>query len=171
MEARLEEQRQRVFPRVEVGVELERGERRGAQEGPTDFIMGPGVSLDLPIFDQNQAQIAKSRFEHVQAEKQLDALTREITQETLLAVERVKIAMETDRFYQAEVLPLRESSLELAREAYQAGKLSIPVVLVAQRVLLTSRAAAVEAQEKSALALIDLEKVIGHSVANVRQEP
>lgn len=187
-------ERLRVFPVVELGFELERGERKRSrgrklfaetarssveageltapgfepnEDEGTDFIIGPSISLELPIFDQNQAQIAVADYAYFQAAKMLDALAREVTQETRLAHARAKAAWDTARFYRDRLLPLRETNLELARDAYGAGKASFLSVLEAQRTLLEARAGYVGALEASAVALPELERVTGQPIQRI----
>lgn len=184
-------ERLRVFQVLEVGIELERAERKrsggrkllaetvkssvaaGAltlpalgpsEHEPTDFSIGPGISLELPIFDQNQAQIAMADYAYLQAIKTLDALIREVTQETRLAHERANAAWDTARFYVDHLLPLRRTNLELARDAYRAGRASFLSVLEAQRTLLAARAGYVAAREASAVALPELERITGRPI-------
>lgn len=192
--ANLKLERLRVFSVVELGVGLERGERkrsrgrkflsetvrssaaagafalpefeRGSDEG-TDLIIGPTLSLELPIFDQNQAQIAKAEYAYSQTAKVLESLNREITQETRLAHERARTAWDIARFYREQLLPLREANLELARNAYQAGQASFLVVLEAQRTLLAARAGYVRALDDSAVSLVAIEQVAGQPMKNI----
>lgn len=57
-----------IFDNVRVG-----GDHEGRVSG--DQEAGPALSLELPIFDQNQAQIARAQFQLRQASKRLQALT------------------------------------------------------------------------------------------------
>lgn len=195
--AKVKEQQLRVFPSLEVGVDLERGQRdrssgrkrlmesaratagSGTLSPPplepdpgkdNEFIIGPSISLELPIFDQNQAQIARAEYAYRQAVKLLDALTREVTQEARLAFERARAAWRNEVFYREELLPLRKSSLELAGEAYRAGKVSFLSVLEAQRTLLAARASYVQTRRRSAAALADLEKVACRPISYILGE-
>ncbi len=188
--ARLEEQYRLVFPTVELGVELERGERksrggrdvladtartsiangrltapeiqpRSERDRDTDFIIGPSLSVGLPIFDQNQAQIARAKYAYQQAAKTLDALRREATQEVRGAVDRTVTAWRLVKVYRERSLPLAESNLDLSREAYQAGRASFLAVLEAQRFFLDSRSRYVAAAESAAITIPELERTIG----------
>lgn len=187
-------ERLRAFPVVELGLEFERGERKRSPGGKllartlassaeagvfslprigsnddagTDFIIGPSIGLELPIFDQNQAQIAIADYAYYQTVKLLDALIREVTQETRMAYERATTARDTARFYRDDLLPLRETSLELAHDAYRAGSESFLVVLEAQRTLLATRAGYVAALESWAVALVELERVTGQPIERI----
>ena len=192
--ARVEYQRRRVFPSLELGLELERGERGRSQgrdllaetisssvaagaptfpgfdaggDGGTDFIIGPSISLELPIFDQNQAGIATAEYAYVQSIKLLDSMDLEVMQETRLVHERARSAWDTARFYRDRVVPLRDTNLQLAHEAYKAGKASFLSVLEAQRTLLSARAGYVAAMEVSAVSLPELERVTGRPIAKL----
>ena len=192
--ANLKLERLLVFPLVELGLELERGERERSSGGKflgktarasfgageltlpeleprgrktTDFIIGPTLGIELPIFDQNQAQIAKAEYALSQAEKVLESLVREITQETRLVHERARTAWDIARFYREQLLPLREANLELARNAYQAGQASFLVVLEAQRTLLAARAGYVRALDDSAASLVAVEQAAGQPIKKI----
>lgn len=187
-------QRRRVFPSLTLGLNLERGERgrssgrdflaetvsssvaAGAPTFPgfnpggerrTDFIIGPSISLELPIFDQNQAGIASAEYAYVQSIKLLDSMDLDVMQETRLVHERARTAWDTARFYRDRVVPLRETNLRLAHEAYKAGKASFLLVLEAQRTLLSARAGYVAALEVSAVSLPELERVTGQPIAKL----
>lgn len=165
--ARLEVEYRRVYPTLELGFDLERGERKSqanrdmlSDEG-TDFIIGPSVSLVLPVFDQNQAQIARAKYAYEQAAKTLDALEREATQEVRGAIDRSLTAWRLLKVYRERSLPLAQSNLDLSRETYQAGRASFLSVLEAQRFFLDTRRQYVEAAERAAVTIPQLERAIG----------
>jgi cobalt-zinc-cadmium efflux system outer membrane protein len=189
-EAELLKQYRRVFPRVDVGLELERGERkaqggrdvladtarasianggltapeiqpRSARRRHTDLIIGPSLNLELPFFDQNQAQIAKARFAYEQADKTLEALERSVSQEVRGAVDKLQTAWKVAQVYRDRSIPLAQSNLDLSRDAYQAGRASFLTVLEAQRVFLDSRARYIDAAQTAASAIPELERTVG----------
>lgn len=187
-QARVEQEKRSVFSNVEVGIAVEREERRAAgnqnfaaqtvrqsvrsgavtipdwslepDEGEA-VIAGPSLSLDLPIFDQNRAQIAKAQYALEQAISDRDALAIEIARESRSSYDRARTALSVTALYRGELVPLLESNLELSREAYRSGKVSFLSVLETQHQLLQSRAKYVQALRDSATAIIDLEKAAG----------
>jgi len=188
--ARLKLEYARVFPNVELGVALERDARkaqggrdiladtarasiangqftapeiqpRSERDQDTDFIIGPSLSMELPIFDQNQAQIAKAEFAYRQAARTLDALERMVVQDTRTAVDQVRTAWSIASTYRERSVPLAQSNLELSRQAYQAGQASFLAVLEAQRFFLDSRAQYIQALQAAAVAIPELERTIG----------
>jgi cobalt-zinc-cadmium efflux system outer membrane protein len=190
--ARVEQERRSVWTNVEFGVSVERDARRSrgdrdwladaawasadagelsapslrpreAQE--TDVVVGPAIGFDLPIFDQNQAQIAKAEFAYRRAEVEREALLVEVTQETREAYERARITWDLSTYHRDRLLPLLDSNLTLSREVYRAGQVSFLSVLEVQRTLLRARAAYVEVLREAAIAIVDLERAIGQPIA------
>jgi outer membrane protein, heavy metal efflux system len=136
-----------------------RSERRRAQG--QGFIIGPSLGVTLPIFDQNQAQIAKAQYAVHQARKMLDALDRAVTQEVRGAVDRALTSWRLMRMYRDQSLPLAQGNLDLSREAYRAGRASFLSVLEAQRFFLDTRRGYVAASQTAATMIPELERSIG----------
>lgn len=122
-----------------------------------DVTLGPAVELELPIFDQNQAQIAKAEFRYAQAQRRLEGVAAQVVQQVRGAYERYAAAQETTQLYRTELLPLREENLELARESFAAGKTGFLSVLEAQDRLLSTRREYVGLLESVALSAPELE--------------
>ena len=139
------------------------------EEQSTDWVVGPEIGVELPIFDQNQAQIARAQYVHQQAMKLLDALEREITQDAHVAFEGAETAADNARFYMESVLPLREQGLTLAEGAYTAGQTTLLSVQEAQRLLLAARSGYVGAITHHVLAIVELERVAGRPIAALIQ--
>lgn len=133
----------------------------------TDWVAGPTLSLELPLFDQNQAQIAKAEYEYQQAARALEALDRELVQEVYVACERARTAADNAGFLQRDYLPLQEQSLTLAREAYRSGRTTLLAVLDAQRSLLAARVGYLDALLNAALATLELERAAGQPAAGL----
>lgn len=135
-----------------------RGQRDQERRQEIDTIFGPAFNMTLPIFDQNQAQIAKARFTYDQAAKEVEALERKIDQDIRQSLDQVTTAAEIAKFYEDSLLPQSVTNLELSRTSYEAGRASLVIVLEAQRALLTGRRAAVTARQSAATALVELER-------------
>jgi len=192
--ARIRQEQLKLFPTLDVGVALERGERRAPEarniladsvrasldagqpqvdiapkekSGGQDTIFGPTIGMELPIFNQNQGGIARAQFEYEQSRKLLDNLVVEVNQQVRLASARARTAWSNAGYYGDQVLPLRETSLELARTAYQAGRTPLLNVLEAQRALLTARAGYADSLQASAAALVELERVTGQPLSRI----
>jgi len=127
----------------------------------TDFVIGPSIGLELPIFDQNQAQIAKARFAYTQAIKNLEALDLVATQQIRGAIDRARTRWRIIRLYRDSTLPLARDNLDLSRKSYQAGKTSFLSVIEAQKFFLDSRKRYVVASRDAAVTIPELERAIG----------
>jgi outer membrane protein, heavy metal efflux system len=192
--ARVGLERMRFLRSLEIGVSVERSERSsrgdrnwlaetawasaaaGQLAAPslqpreplsTDWVVGPTLGVELPLFDQNQAQIAKAEYEHRQAQQALEALDRELVQQAHVAVKRAQVAAENARFYRDEYLPLQEESLQLAREAYRVGRAQLLAVLDVQRGLLDARAGYISALAEAGIAIVELERVAGRPIGGL----
>lgn len=151
-EGELERQRNLVWRGLEVGV--------GAEKDG-DWSLGPGASLELPLFDQNQAQIAKALEDAHRREKILAATTIVAVQEVRSADARVRAAADALAIYRNEVLGRAEETLEQARSSYQLGKTTILPVIEAQRQVLDTRQNYIRRLEQGAAALSDVERATG----------
>lgn len=127
----------------------------------SDVELGPAFRLEIPIFDQNQAQIAKAELRFSQAMRRLDGVSVIVSQQVRGAYERYAMAQETARLYQKELLPLQQASLDLARESFAAGKTGFLSVLEAQNRLLATRLDYVVRLESVAQSIPELEAACG----------
>jgi len=157
-ESELKAEHAEVWPTLELGVDMERGERKSGQDEGADFGIGPGWNLELPIFDQNQAQIAKAGYALEQARKQLESLRRSATLEVRGACDRLTTAWSIAGLYRDQFIPLASKNLELSRDSYNAGRASFLAVLEAQRFYLDTRRRSIEALQTAAEAIPELER-------------
>jgi len=126
-----------------------------------NIITGPTLGMPLPIFDQNQAQIAKAIFAYQQAVKNLDALNLALIHDVSSAIEQAQTASRIANFYRDQSIPLSARNLELSRESYRAGRSSLLEVLEVQRFLLDTRSKYVDASQSAAVRIAELERTIG----------
>lgn len=138
-----------------------RGEHTGEKRDDIEFMMGPNIAVTLPIFDQNQAQIAKARYTHIQAIKSYEDLYLSIAQDIRVAVDRAKTLWSNVGFYRGELLRQAEKNLEFTNAAYQAGTVGVLTLLDSQRSLLDTRRGYVQAWADAASSLSDLERAVG----------
>jgi cobalt-zinc-cadmium efflux system outer membrane protein len=146
-----------------------RGQRRLARSQEIEAILGPSLRVTLPLFDQNQAQIAKAKLAMEEADALLEALERAVTQETREGADRVTTAWDVARLYDQETLPQAHATLQLSESAYQAGQTPILNVIDAQRWLLETRQAHIAALRDAAGALVDLERATGRPRSELLQ--
>ena len=181
-------ERRRFLKSIQVGFALERIERRSRgrrdwieevfydslqsgqlsppnfmprDEQTNDVILGPTFGIELPLWDQNQAQIAKADRLLEQTIQIRDALLVDVAQDIHARLARAKTAAENAIFYRNEQLPAAERNVELSREAYKVGRLNLLNVLEAEQSYLAARSGYLSALEDAAIAIVGLEQVTG----------
>lgn len=138
-----------------------RGERRREKSQIVDLLLGPTLDITLPIWDQNQAQIAKAGYRVRQLRAAYEDLLDTVALEVNDAVSAIRSAQELARFYEAQALPQARLSVEAAQSTYQAGEQSILTLIEAQEALITQRRAQVSVLRSAAQAQAELERAMG----------
>lgn len=138
-----------------------RAERRRERSQIIDLLLGPTLDITLPIWDQNQAQIAKAGFRVKQSRAEFEDLLDRVAREVTDALNVIRSAQELVRFYETEALPQSRMSVEAARATYEAGEQSVLVLIEAQGTLIAQRKAQVIAMRDLAEAQAELERAIG----------
>lgn len=144
-----------------------RAQRNAERNAEIDTILGPSLSLTLPIFDQNQAQIASAVYRLEQAEFARDGLQRSVIQDVRQAVNTAQTAWSVARLYETELVPQAQTTLRQSRESYSAGRTSLIVVLEAQQSLLAIQQAHVNAAQSAASTIAELERQTARPLAEL----
>lgn len=138
-----------------------RGERNLERRQIIDTLLGPTIAITLPIWDQNQAQIAKARFRVIELRTLFEATLDQIAQEVDQAATAYRTGALLTSFYLKEGLPQVRENLEAVRSAYEAGEQNVVALLETQENLLVQRKAAVAARRDLAQASAELDRVVG----------
>jgi cobalt-zinc-cadmium efflux system outer membrane protein len=153
-ERTLELEKARILKHVALGVSYER-------EADDAEVLGPGIDVQLPIFDQNQTQIAKAKYRIRQARKSLQALKGQVRDEVTSELERIHFHQAQVQTFREKIIPLRERSMEYAERWVNAMQLNRLYLLETQKGLLHSRREYLEALMERQKALVDLELHMG----------
>ena len=132
-----------------------------------DAVLGPSFTITVPVFDQNQAQIAKARLVARQRRHELEDVLDRVFDELQTALVTLRTAADLVTAYEREALPQARQNVDLARDLYRAGEQSIIVELDAQLILVRRERAYVDARRDYAVALAALEQALGGRVADV----
>ncbi|MEJ7622359.1 MAG: TolC family protein [Pyrinomonadaceae bacterium] len=92
-----------------------------------------GVSIDIPIFNRNQGEIASATGERVQATRNREFLESTIKRDVAVAYRKYRTAAEALVIYSTQILPRAEANLQTVRAAYGLGDFSIFEVVGEQR--------------------------------------
>ena len=153
----------RYFGRVEVGVDTHQD-----ADGPR--LLGPSLVLELPVFDQRQAAIARLEAQQHRAERRLAALSVDARSEVREARARLLAARQLVLHLDANVLPLRRRVVEHSLRQYNGMQLGLYQLLEAKRAELDSERDRLEALREYWSWRFELEKLVGGRIAPLAQE-
>lgn len=148
----------RGLPGVSVGV---------SAEGDLDhsWVAGPTLALELPLFDQGQAQVAKLAAEYRRAKSQFEALAVEIRSEVREARDALVAARDAAEFHEKVLVPQRRMILRETLLHYNAMQLSNFELLLAKEREQLGEREAIEALRDYWLARASLERALGGAFA------
>ena len=126
-----------------------------------DLLLGPSLQVTLPIWDQNQAQIAKAQFQLQQKQKDFEELLASVVEDVRTSAETLRSTQELIQLSTNETLPLAKQNVETAQRVYEAGEESILALIIAQSTLLAQREAQVAFLGDYAMAAAELERASG----------
>ena len=117
---------------------IDAGVRDFQESGDQAFILG--VSLPIPILNQNQGNIVRARQEVARAESTRDDVALTLSSQLTEAQQELETSYHQAVALHQTILPSAEEAFKLSREGYGLGKFSYLEVLDAQRTLNETRA-------------------------------
>lgn len=123
-----------------------------------------GVSVDIPIFNRNQGEIASATGEKLQATRQREFLETTIKRDVAVAYRKYRAAAETLVIYSTQILPRAEENLKSIRSAYGFGEFSVFEVVNEQRRLTENVTGYNQALRDYYNALNELETALGATI-------
>ncbi len=149
-----------AYPDISVGLAYTHSEFTAS--GDNANALGLSVSLPLPIFDKNQAGIARSRLEHKRAENDTARLNLVIQHEVADAVRRLeRSGTLLDVYEGGGMLSRADNALRVAESSYKAGAVSLLELLEAQRTYIETRVQYLEVQDDYRKATIEVTHAVG----------
>lgn len=137
-----------------VGAEFERSESG-------EKSVGPVIEIGVPIFDTNEAQIAKAGSLARAALATYEAVAQRAVREARVAWVAADSAARLVERRRASLVGLAADNLALARGALDAGDADVTAVLETQRELVDARRTLNDLERDAALARIALEHAVG----------
>ncbi|MET0152807.1 MAG: TolC family protein [Candidatus Binatia bacterium] len=144
----------RWFPFVELGIDNER-DTRG------QWVHGPNVSLQLPVFDRGEAGVARAESELRRSEKRLVALGVAARSEIREAQSRMARARRLAETASGSLIPLRQEVVSRALERYNYMFVGASDLLAAKRDELEAYRIYVTSVRDYWVARSDLERAVG----------
>lgn len=148
---------------VEFGAETHR------EQGENNWIAGPSLSLELPLFDQRQAELARLESQLRQSERRADSVALSIAAEVRRAYGALDSARGLARHYRKSLLPARRRVVALTQEQYNYMLVGVFELLSAKREEIRSYGDYVDAVRDYWIARAELERAVGARVP--LQEP
>jgi cobalt-zinc-cadmium efflux system outer membrane protein len=150
-----------ALPDISLGVGFTHSEFLVSGDNPN--ALGLSLSLPLPLFDRNQANIGRAGLDIRRADNDAERLAIQIRHEVADGARRVKRASALLDVYEGGggMLQRAETALQVAERSYKAGALSLLELLEAQRTFIEARERYLRARHDHRQATIDLV----HSVA------
>ena len=156
----------RVFPAIQASVSTER-------DAEGHRVTGPGISLELPLFDQGQARVARVRAQLRQAQAREEELAVNIRAEVRTLRNRLTSARAIAEHYRKVLLPLRERLVKEAQLRYNAMFTGVFQLLLSRREQIDAYRDYLEATRDYWTARISLERAAGGSLSqsHVKERP
>jgi cobalt-zinc-cadmium efflux system outer membrane protein len=129
--------------------------------GANGVLTGPGISLEVPIFNRNQGLIARADAEVEIASLQYLALKQRVALEVAEAREQLVQAQDVLRKLRDEVLPPLQRAGALAEDQYKKGEVAYLFVLEQTRGLIDAQLRIVDAEAAIRRAQAQLERSVG----------
>ena len=146
------------LPEFEAGAAFERDEDRRDE-------LGPEFDIEIPIFDNNRANVAKAMSELRQAEIEADQVLQRAVTQTRTAWLDARTNLELVDFYRERVIALARENLRLGEQAFNAGQVDMTVVLETQRELIQADFQLNQLEAAAWLSVIELEYTVGGTLA------
>ncbi|MDQ3258550.1 MAG: TolC family protein [Acidobacteriota bacterium] len=120
-----------------------------------------GVSIELPVFNRNQGEIASAVGERTQATRQREFLETTIRRDVALAYRRYRAAAETLVLYSTQIVPRSEQNLNTVRTGYNLGEFSVFDIVNEQRRLIENQTGYIESLRDYYTTLAEIERALG----------
>ncbi len=140
---------------------LPRFSPRASPPREVKYMLGPMIELELPIFDWNQAQTAKSIHEYQQRLAEYDDLLQSVVRDVRQTLVRQAEAHDQLVLFREVILPQVEGNLELARQAYVAAQTDLTIYLQAQEDAINTRIRMLEFFRDHRIRVAELERAVG----------
>ena len=123
--------------------------------------VGIELSIPLPLFDRKQAEKKEAQAKAEGAKIQSEGLKKAIEREVEQVFNDLATAIEELSLFKKEIIVKAMENLNLLNLAFKEGKVGFFEVRLAQKDTIEAQFAYIEAQTKTRMALIAVEKTIG----------
>ncbi|MDD1748904.1 MAG: TolC family protein [Methanothrix sp.] len=158
-DAELSSAKRDALPDISLGLGYTHSNFTVSGDNPDSLYLN--LSLPLPIFDRNQANIGRARLHRKLAENDQARLQLAVEHEVADAVRRSQRAQSLLAVFEGGMIDRAESALKVAEKSYKAGAVSLLELLEAQRTYIETRARYLRARRDLQQGLIDVTHAVG----------
>ena len=126
-----------------------------------DHLLTVGVSIEIPIRNRNQGEIAAAVGKKTQAKYRREFVEAIVKRDVALALNRCAAAAQSLAIYGGQVLPRAEENLRTIRAAYGFGEMPVMDVIAEQRRLVENQTQYNAALRDYYTSLAELERALG----------
>ena len=130
----------------------------------TDNELTFGVSIEIPVFNRNQGEIASAVGERAQATRQREFLEATIRRDVALSFRRYRAAADALVLYSTQIVPRAEQNLNTVRVGYNLGEFSVFDIVNEQRRLIENETGYIEALRDYYTSLAEIERALGTQI-------
>ena len=145
----------RFIPALALGFDWKRESVEGIH------VVGPTLGLELPIFDQGRARVARLEAELRRSERLLEDLATEVRTQIVLGCKRLVAGRALLDHQRSILLPLRERIVQETQLKYNAMGVSVYRLLTARQNQLSAYGDSIAAARDYWLARADLDLAVG----------
>ena len=128
------------------------------------LLLGPTLSLELPIFDQRQGVIGRLEAQRRQAQRHLDELAINARSEVRLASAKLDVTRHAAERYEKTLLPIRATVLEETQLEYNGMQVGLYELLAAKEAQIESVRSYIETVRDYWMARAELERALGGKI-------
>lgn len=161
--ARALAQRYRYLGNFNAGIQFDR-------ESDRNRLLGPSISIDLPIFNQGQGRVKRAAAEHDRRAAAVAELSIAVNNEVALAHAQVLAASERVAVYRERFIPARQNIVARTQELQNYMVVSPFELLRAKQAEYTAYSSYIEAIRDYTLARIRLSRALGADLPSDRTE-
>ena len=126
-----------------------------------DHLLTAGLSIEIPLRNRNQGEIAAAVGERTQAKYRREFVEVIVKRDVALALNRYTAAAQSLAIYGGQVLPRAEENLRTIRAAYGFGEMPVMEVIAEQRRLVENQTQYNAALRDYYTSLAELERALG----------
>lgn len=134
-------------------------------------LTGPHLTIELPIFDQRQAKIARIEAQLRQSQQRLSSLSIDIRSEVREARDRLMASRNVVKYYHDVVLPLRQRIVDESQLYYNGMLIGVYELLLAKQNQINAGREYIEALRDYWTARSDVDRAVGGRLRDIAETP